>query len=230
MDLWEANSQTTQLTPHPCNVTGDFTCLGASCENLCDPSGCDFNPFRMGNQSFYGPGKIVDTTKPFTVVTQFITNDGTANGTLTSINRVYVQDGQVIQNSMVTLPNLPAVNDITQSFCTAKINTLDDAASFNQRGGLAAMGTSLARGAVLVISLWDSLGGGMDWLDGLEGTNSSSPGALRGPCTDAEAVSDAAASVTFSNIKVGDLFSTYPATTAHYTQWYAYESDNTRDC
>ena len=104
------------------------------------------------------------------------------------------------------------------------INELDDAASFNQRGGLAAMGTSLARGAVLVISLWDSLGGGMDWLDGLEGTNSSTPGALRGPCTDAEAVSDSAASVTFSNIKVGDLYTTYPATTAHWTQWYVVRS------
>lgn len=219
MDLWEANSMTTQLTPHPCNVTGDFTCLGAGCEGLCDPSGCDFNPFRMGNQSFYGPGKIIDTTKPITVVTQFITNDGTASGTLTSINRVYVQNGNVIQNSKVTLPNLPEVNAITQDYCTDKINVLDDAASFNQFGGLAAMGTSLHRGAVLVFSLWDSLGGGMDWLDGLEGTNAAAPGALRGPCSDSQAVSDSSASVTFSNIKVGDLYTTYPATTEHWQQW-----------
>lgn len=81
------------------------------------------------------------------------------------------------------------------------------------------MGTSLNRGAVLVLSLWDSLGSGMDWLDGLVGTDSSTPGALRGPCTDAEAVSDPSASVTFSNIKVGDLYTTYQATTSHYYQW-----------
>jgi cellulose 1,4-beta-cellobiosidase len=220
MDLWEANSLTTQLTPHPCNVTGDLSCLGAGCSNRCDPSGCDFNPFRLGNQSFYGPGKIVDTTKPFTVVTQFVTNDGTATGTLSSINRIYVQDGKVIQNSNVKLSGLPSTNAITQDLCDAKINVLHDASSFDTYGGLAGMGKSLHRGAVLVISLWDSLGSGMDWLDGLIGTNSSTPGALRGPCTDSEAVSDPSASVTFSNIKVGDLYTTYPATQSHWGQWY----------
>lgn len=34
----------------------------------------------MGNHSFYGPGKIVDTASKFTVVTQFITADGTDSG------------------------------------------------------------------------------------------------------------------------------------------------------
>ncbi|KAF5364682.1 hypothetical protein D9758_005547 [Tetrapyrgos nigripes] len=214
MDLWEANSLSTQLTPHPCNVDGEFACTGTACSNLCDPSGCDFNPFRMGNQSFYGPGKIVDTTQPMTVVTQFITDDNAPTGTLSSINRIYVQNGNVIQNSKITLSGLPAVNSMTEDLCTDKINVLHDAASFNTYGGLAGMGTSLARGAVLVMSLWDDLGGGMTWLDGSTGS-ASTPGAVRGPCTSADVVSTPSAAVTFSNIKVGDLNSTFeqPAST-----------------
>jgi len=53
----------------------------------------------MGNKEFYGTGMTVDTTKPVTVVTQFITDDGTDTGTLKSIHRFYVQDGKVIPNS-----------------------------------------------------------------------------------------------------------------------------------
>ena len=60
----------------------------------CDPDGCDFNPYRMGNHSFFGPSMIVDTTSPFTVVTQFITDDGTTTGTLSEIKRFYVQNGK----------------------------------------------------------------------------------------------------------------------------------------
>jgi len=41
-----------------------------------DPDGCDFNPYRMGNTTFYGPSMTVDTTSKFTVVTQFLTDDG----------------------------------------------------------------------------------------------------------------------------------------------------------
>ncbi|KAJ7737515.1 cellulase [Mycena metata] len=209
MDLWEANSVATQLTPHPCEIPSEITCSGSQCTSVCDPSGCDFNPFRMGNPSFYGPGLTIDTNKPFTVVTQFVTNDGTDTGTLSEIRRIYVQNGVVIQNAAVNIPGLPAVNSLSQAFCTDKINTLSDAASFNTFGGLAQMGASLARGAVLVISLWDSLGSGMFWLDGLEGSNPSSPGALRGNCTTANSISDPSTSVTFSNIKVGDLNSTF---------------------
>lgn len=41
----------------------------------------------MGNTTFYGPGKTIDTTKVFTVVTQFITSDGTSSGSLSEIKR-----------------------------------------------------------------------------------------------------------------------------------------------
>ncbi|KAJ6564374.1 hypothetical protein B0H19DRAFT_77809 [Mycena capillaripes] len=217
MDLWEANSLSTQLTPHPCNVTGEFICTGTGCSNLCDPAGCEFNPFRMGNEGFYGPRATVDTTKVMTVVTQFITDNNRASGTLSSIRRFYVQDGKVIPNSLVKLSGLPEVNSITSDYCTAKMDVLDDSTAFNVHGGLAQMGQSLARGAVLVISLWDDLGGGMTWLDGLTG-DASQPGTLRGPCTAANVTSDSATSVTFSNIRVGDINSTFSQ--VHFGQWY----------
>ena len=41
-----------------------------------------------------------------TVVTQFITSDGTDNGDLVEIRRLYVQDGKVIDNSFVALPGI----------------------------------------------------------------------------------------------------------------------------
>ncbi|KAJ3506494.1 hypothetical protein NLJ89_g6835 [Agrocybe chaxingu] len=111
MDVWEANSISTAFTPHPCTVQGQYRCSGAECNTpteryngVCDPDGCDFNSYRMGDTSFYGPGKTVDTTRKFTVVTQFISSDGTANGQLKEIRRVYVQDGRVIQNSKVNIP------------------------------------------------------------------------------------------------------------------------------
>ena len=72
-------------------------------DGVCDKDGCDFGSWRLGDHEYYGPGSEfkIDTTKPFTVVTQFITSDGTENGDLISVRRKYVQDGNVIENSKV---------------------------------------------------------------------------------------------------------------------------------
>ena len=72
-------------------------------DGVCDKDGCDFGSWRLGDHEYYGPGSEfkIDTTRPFTVVTQFITDDGTANGNLISVGRKYVQDGNVIENSKV---------------------------------------------------------------------------------------------------------------------------------
>jgi cellulose 1,4-beta-cellobiosidase len=106
MDLWEANLDATAYTPHPCSVAGQTKCEGADCGSgddryagVCDKDGCDFNSMRMGVDSFYGTGKTVDTSKPLTVVTQFITEGGKDNGVLQQIKRFYVQNGKVIPNS-----------------------------------------------------------------------------------------------------------------------------------
>jgi cellulose 1,4-beta-cellobiosidase len=81
MDIWEANSVSTAVTPHACSTIEQTRCDGDSCggtysadryAGVCDADGCDFNSYRMGVKDFYGKGKTVDTSKKFTVVTQFI--------------------------------------------------------------------------------------------------------------------------------------------------------------
>lgn len=84
---------------------------------------------------------------------------------------------------------------------------------FDDLGGMKQMGEALQRGMVLVMSIWMS-DDGMLWLDGSEG-DSSSPGNLRGPCTAEEEEFEFIqarfpdASVSFSNIKWGEIGTTY---------------------
>ncbi|KAG8939953.1 hypothetical protein FRC04_005792 [Tulasnella sp. 424] len=87
---------------------------------VCDPDGCDLNSYRQGDTTFYGPGKTVDTSKKITAITQFITNSGTATGTLTEIHHLYVQNGIVIQNSVNKIAGISAVNSITEAYCDAQ--------------------------------------------------------------------------------------------------------------
>lgn len=225
MDIWEANSISAAYTPHPCSVTGQTECTGADCgspsrySGVCDPDGCDFNSYRMGDTSFYGPSKTVDTTKPFTVVTQFVTSDNTSTGTLTAIKRLYVQNGVVIQNSQSTISGVTG-NDITTAFCAAQKAAFGDETSFQAHGGLPVMGESFARGAVLVLSLWDDYDAYMLWLDSdypVDG-DVSTPGIARGTCATSSGIpatvesADASAYVIYSNIKFGPIGSTYSST------------------
>jgi cellulose 1,4-beta-cellobiosidase len=228
MDIWEANSISAAVTPHPCTVQGQTSCTGdAACavtsrySSVCDPDGCDFNSYRMGNTTFYGPSMTVDTTKPFTVVTQFLTSDGTASGSLSEIRRIYVQNGNVIQNSHVNIPGLSsAYNSITTNFCNDQKAAFGDVTDFQSKGGLANMGEAFASGMVLVLSLWDDYAVNMLWLDSDYPTNASAstPGVARGTCATTSGVpatietTDASASVTYSNIRFGDLNSTFTNT------------------
>ncbi|RDB20782.1 Exoglucanase [Hypsizygus marmoreus] len=227
MDIWEANSVSAAFTPHPCTVSGLSRCTspeacGATDRygSVCDPDGCDFNSYRMGDTSFYGKGLTVDTSSKFTVVTQFITNTGTATGTLSEIRRLYVQNGKVIQNSKVNIPGMDAADSITGAFCDAQKRVFGDTTDFQDKGGMANMGKALANGMVLVMSVWDDHAANMLWLDSSYPTDAdpSKPGIKRGTCattsgvpTDVESVS-ANASVTYSNIRFGDIGSTYTST------------------
>jgi cellulose 1,4-beta-cellobiosidase len=182
----------------------------------CDPDGCDFNPYRMGNTSFYGPGEIVDTNSKMTVVTQFITSDGTATGTLSEINRIYVQNGVVIANSNSDVSGVTG-NSITSDFCTAQKTAFGDEDIFSQHGGMSGMSTALSKGMVLVMSLWDDYYADMLWLDSDYPTNAtaSDPGVARGTCSTSSGnpstieSQSGSANVVFSNIKVGPIGSTY---------------------
>ena len=199
MDIWEANSRATALTPHTCNVTGFYECAGASCgpDGVCDKDGCGFNPYALGAHKYYGLHEKVDTTKPLTVVTRFLTDDGTTSGTLDEVRRLYIQNGKVIQNANVKFDK-PTIDSITPRYCNA---TAD---SFTRLGGLQEIGDSLGRGMVLIFAIWNDPGGYMNWLDA--GTS--------GPCNSTEGnptvieTEDPGTSVTFSNIKWGDIGST----------------------
>ncbi|EKM59090.1 glycoside hydrolase family 7 protein [Phanerochaete carnosa HHB-10118-sp] len=208
------------FTPHPCTTDGQTQCSGDDCTRdtgLCDADGCDFNSFRLGDKTFLGNGLTVDTSKPFTVVTQFVTSDNTTTGTLSEIRRVYVQGGKVIQNSVVNIPGIDAVNSITDEFCTEQKTVFGDTDYFSQHGGLQQMGESLGNGMVLTLSVWDDYAASMLWLDSNYPTtkDGSSPGVSRGTCATTSGVpaqieSQAPSSkVVFSNIKFGDIGCTF---------------------
>uniref|UniRef100_A0A7S2B9T9 cellulose 1,4-beta-cellobiosidase (non-reducing end) n=1 Tax=Florenciella parvula TaxID=236787 RepID=A0A7S2B9T9_9STRA len=229
LDIWEANSISHATTPHVCTVEGQTRCEGTDCgdnasgdryNGVCDKDGCDFAPFRLGNQTYYGPGDefVLDSTKPFTLVTQFITTDGTDSGDLAEIRRFYVQDGKTIENPTVTVGD-NAYDSITDQFCAEQKSVFGDTDDFSAKGGLKAMGEVLDRGLVLVMSIWDDYDVNMLWLDSTYPTDAdpSTPGVYRGTCsTDSGVPADVEsenpnAYVTYSDIKVGPIGSTTSA-------------------
>merc|ERR1719471_2468355 len=254
MDIWEANFAATSYTTHACDAPGPLRCEGlaggndcgdtpddctcclepdcACCgryQGNCDKDGCDYNPFRLGAENFYGKGSEfdVDTSKPVTVVTQFLTSDGTDTGDLIEIRRLYVQDGRVIQNAKAQnlqglgIEGAPAADSITDRMCAAQKRTFGEPDDYTGKGSLKGMGEALGRGMVLVLSLWDDLLTHMHWLDAAtpldhpETHPLSKPGVRRGPCA-ADAgdplvlrSQHADAYVVYKNIRVGEIDSTY---------------------
>jgi len=178
MDIWEANSETTVYTTHPCYG------------NVCDAWGCGLNTFTRGNQQFYcrGAGCAVDSTLPHTVVTQFITADGTDNGRLMEIRRHYVQNGRRID-----IPYFNGYNSLSDDYCRAfgiPSSLGGTASTSDMTEGLKKM--------VLSMSLWGDPNDGsqMSWMD-------NPP---NGPCPNGHKEQNP--KVTFSNIKFGPIGST----------------------
>ncbi|KAG7381264.1 hypothetical protein PHYBOEH_011109 [Phytophthora boehmeriae] len=225
MDILEANRMAQTYVTHPCSTEGQQRCLGAEdCGNTpetrytgwCDRPGCGFNPFRRGNKEFYGRGKEfdIDTTRPFTVVTQFVTDDNTEKGELVEIRRLYKQDDRVIDNPTSTWPTLNTTDSITDDMCKASKSYFNDHPYV--MGGLAQLGREMVGGMTLAMSIWVDYGSNMSWLDSYKtGEDPSLPGVLRGPCPnpggDPESVfaESPDATVKFMNIRSGDFGSTY---------------------
>ncbi|KAL3457934.1 concanavalin A-like lectin/glucanase domain-containing protein [Aspergillus heterothallicus] len=209
MDIWEGNSRATGFTPHGCHYPGgglwectsDEECNGPTGENdsVCDKWGCGFNPYALGEKGFYGRGSgfDVDSRRVFSVVTQFVTSDNTTAGDLVEIRRLYVQDGKVIGNAVVQGNR----DSLTDALCETT------ASWFEGFDGLDGMGRALGRGMVLAMSIWNDAGGYMQWLDGGDS----------GPCNATEGApsfieaNTPDTSVTFSNIRWGDIGSTFKA-------------------
>lgn len=143
----------------------------------------------------------VDTNRPFTVVTQFPADD---EGNLIEIRRLYIQDGKVIKNAAVEKDDLPQVDFMNDEYCDAT-----GADKYADLGGTKGMGEAMTRGMVLCMSIWWDEGGNMEWLDGeMEGA---------GPCKAGEGSPEEIVKVesdpdvTFSNIKWGEIGSTFSA-------------------
>lgn len=188
----------------------------------CDQAGCDFNPYRNGVRGFYGPGAQfeLDSTKPFTVKTTFITDDGTDYGNVVEVRRTYVQNGKNIHNPKASFQGLSSYDSLKDDTCAEQKTFFNRSGTndFRSMGGMTQMGHSLGRGMVLALSIWDDAADNMQWLDGWEPENvkvPNNPGADRGPCArdsgDPKETRRANpdAYVTYSNIRYGDIGSTH---------------------
>merc|ERR1719213_484973 len=77
-----------------------------------------------------------------------------------------------------------ARDSITEDFCQNYKVAFNDYDDHTIKGGLKVMGESLARGHVLVMSLWDDHEANMLWLDSNypPDCDTDVPGCARGPC------------------------------------------------
>ena len=150
----------------------------------------------------------MNTNKKFTVITRFITIDGTSSGALKEIRRLYVQNGVVIQNSIWS-----TFNSITNNFCSAQKAAFGEPNNFSAVGGLTKLGNAFNGGMVLTMGVTDDLEGNMGWLDSSwpQDAPPTNPGVARGTCPPGfpVVIEQPDSSVIFSNIKFGDIGSTY---------------------
>ncbi|CAG8978842.1 hypothetical protein HYALB_00008497 [Hymenoscyphus albidus] len=201
MDIWEANSRANSIAPHTCSKPGLYRCTGPECEfdGVCDEWGCSYNPYALGNKEYYGLKFTVDTTRPFTVVTQFPAD---ASGTLTAIRRLYIQDGKVINNAAVNINGIAPFDELNTEYCSRP-----GGGTFIPLGGMPVMGEALSRGMVLAFSIWWDIGGFMNWL------NSGDVG----PCNATEGNPEVIVqiepnpAVVFNEVKWGEIGSTFSA-------------------
>ena len=183
MDIWEANSAATQIAPHTCKegMSGVTSCItDQTCgrgafryQGNCDKDGSSYNSYREGRINFYGPGIQfeVDTTKPFTVITQFISSNGKDDGDLIGMKQFFQQNGKTVLGG-----------DLTDAISATIKGKYSENNHFATLGGFKRMGESFKRGQVLVISLWDDSAVNMLWLDSTFPASSTATGAKRGPC------------------------------------------------
>jgi hypothetical protein len=158
-----------------------------------------------------GVGFAVDTTQPFTVVTQFITSDGTDAGALVEIRRSFVQNGAHIPSPRAQ--NVPGSNasSVSDAFCKQKAAAFADNDNFEAFGGLARMGEVMDGGMTLVISSWVDYEAHMLWLDASYPAGAAGPGVQRGTCgADSGVPEDVIrdhpdATAAFSKISIGPI-------------------------
>jgi len=248
MDILESNTDAQQYTTHACiDACGSFS-TAAECKSngqastVCDQSGCGLNPFRYGpgttydtetnNANWHGVGSKfqLDSSKPFTVVTQF--HAGSANE-LASVVRFYLQSRRRVDlptlyvrkpTDGITMGALENPS-ITSDFCTDIYDRWSGQSDYEP---LRQMGKNMESGMVLAMSAWYApetyKGGrpsgtvpggqsgaqtGMSWLDGLNEWGSPAKLIKAGPC-EKDTIDTGVHHATFSNIRTGDIGTTVP--------------------
>lgn len=87
MDIFEANKYAMASTAHTCQYQPPHY------YSSCDRGGCGQNVLNVDAGDF-GPGKRIDTNKPFTLAVSFITG---SNGRLSTVTNEFTQGGQLIK-------------------------------------------------------------------------------------------------------------------------------------
>ncbi|CUA75473.1 putative 1,4-beta-D-glucan cellobiohydrolase A [Rhizoctonia solani] len=211
IDIWEANSYSTVSIANPCTVQGQTRCSGSECTSYCDSDGCDFNPYRLGNLTYYGHNMNVGTEKKITVVTQFITADNTTTSALGEIRRLHIQNGKVIQNAKSLVAELSNCDFIIEKYFSAQNVAFSDPDVFASKGGFQALGDASDSGLILVMSVSGNGVTQMRWLDSVYRLTVHGPtlALLEGFAKTLPVESQPMASVTFSNLRFGDIGLTY---------------------
>ncbi|KAK2027151.1 family 7 glycosyl hydrolase [Colletotrichum zoysiae] len=220
IDVWESNAHAYALTPHPCEQNSYHVCEGDTCGGTysddrygggCDADGCDYNPYRMGNRDFYGPGKTIDTRKKFTVITRFLPD---------RMYQVFIQDGRTITVPGAKWDGIPETSDIEPDYCKAQFATFGERDRFNEVGGYPQLNAALEIPMTLVMSIWSDHYSNMLWLDSVyPPEKAGQPGTERGPCATTSGVPAEVieqfpnAQVIWSNIRFGPVGSTYSVPT-----------------
>jgi len=153
-------------------------------DGVCDKNGCDFQPFRLGKEDFWGAGSdfVLDTTKPVRVITQFLTDDNTDSGKLVEIRRSYRQGENVVETPSLQIGKRGEFDSLKVDYCNAELELFDDGTNFLDKGGFDATDLAFEKGMVLALSLWDDHYANMLWLDSTYPADSTDPGTHRGNC------------------------------------------------
>ncbi|EQB46374.1 glycosyl hydrolase family 7 [Colletotrichum gloeosporioides Cg-14] len=212
-DVWNSNSRAFQTSSKICSRINSYSiCENEACgeERLrqCDGDGCDYNPYRLGVTDFYGIGGDVDTSKKFTVVTQFAED---------KITKFFIQDGKRIDAPSPALPNFPDVNGLSKEYCRAKTWQFSEPDTFEALGGVARQNDILRRPMVMALSIQDDYYAWNVWLDSTYPVDrGNDPGVTRGPCPWQENDPNdldtqwawSKAKIAWSNIRFGPIGST----------------------
>ncbi|KXH37027.1 glycosylhydrolase family 7-4 [Colletotrichum simmondsii] len=182
-DAWNSNAHSYSMISKPCVDTGYEVCQTTDCDAAktggsgqvqCDSSGCDYNPYRLGDKEFYGKGKTVDTSRKFTVVTQFSEDN---------VKQFFIQDGKRIETPAASYPGFPNASGLSPDYCKALPANFQDPEYFAQVGGYARHNEALRRPMVLTMSISNDHWANNLWLDStFPRDRSGLPGAERGSC------------------------------------------------